>query len=88
MVSKIMPSNLFVRLPDLPRHPCLELVSCSLQPLQRHVGRQLVTMEKCLSWWEHKLTSSRGEEADTEKLKLQDHDNFREKYFNEQLCNS
>lgn len=66
-------------LPVLPTHPCLRTVSCSLQPLQRHIGRQLVTMEKCLSWGDYE--STRHKVTDQERLKLQCHDNFREKYF-------
>jgi hypothetical protein len=56
-------------------------VSCSLQPLQKHTGRQLVTMEKCLSWKDYKVTDHYIEEQ--EKLKLQDYDNFREKYIDQ-----
>ncbi len=47
-------------------------------------------MEKCCSWREHQLTSSQEEEGgsqeEEDREKLQYHDNFREKYFNEDLC--
>lgn len=53
-----------------------------MQPLQSHVGRRLVTMEKCLSWEEYErgLTAQEHVVVEQEKLKL--HDNFRERYFN------
>lgn len=61
----------------LPTHPCLELVSTSVQPLQRQVGRLLVTMEKRQAWSEqiHGTTL----EQQVQSLKM--HDSFREKYF-------
>jgi len=31
---------------DLPSHPCLKLVHCCYQPLQMHLGRRVVAMEK------------------------------------------
>jgi tRNA (guanine10-N2)-methyltransferase len=31
---------------DLPRHPCLQVVHCCFQPLQMHLGRRVVAMEK------------------------------------------
>ena len=60
----------------LPTHSCLELVSTSVQPLQRQVGRLLVTMEKRVAWSEQ---LHQTELAQTQTLKV--HDSFREKYF-------
>ena len=61
----------------LPTHPCLELVSTSVQPLQRQVGRLLVTMEKRLAWSEQ----IHGTELEQQIQSLKMHDSFREKYF-------
>lgn len=62
---------------SLPSHPCLELVSTSVQPLQRQVGRLLVTMEKRLASSEQ----SQGTELEQQIPSLTMHDSFREKYF-------
>lgn len=42
-----MPSTLEYKESDLPRHPCLRMVSNSLQQLNLRWGRRLITMEKC-----------------------------------------
>lgn len=78
-----MPAQIFFHLlvrftaDSLPSHPCLELVSTSVQPLQRQVGRLLVTMEKRLAWSEQ----SQGTELEQQISSLMMHDSFREKYF-------
>lgn len=64
----------------LPTHPCLKLVSSSVQPLQRHVGRMLVTMEKHTAWSRH-LSGGTASDEQSQKQTLSLHDNFREKYF-------
>lgn len=76
------------RMPEFPTHPCLRLVSCSLQPLQRHVGRRLVTMEKCLGWEEHlkQEGACAGNDLAREQERLKSHDNFREKYFSDEYA--
>lgn len=45
-----MPSTLEYKESDLPRHPCLRLVSNSLQQLNLRWGRRLITMEKCAEY--------------------------------------
>ena len=35
---------------DLPKHPCLNVVANSEQPLNQKMGRRLITMEKLVDW--------------------------------------
>jgi len=58
----------------VPSHPCLSLVAASEQPLQRHVARRLITMEKITSWREELHGQSQAVSSGV-------HDAFRDKYF-------
>ena len=69
-----VPMAFFVRFSEdlIPRHPCLDLVWCCEQPLQRQVGRRLVVMVKKEHW-----TS----ELEGQGRSSREHDDFRKKYF-------